>query len=454
MHLNRPLLLLAARAARTFYRLRELGAEVPAQGPLILVGNHPNGLVDPVLVGSRTSRPVRFLAKEPLFRMPLLGRVIQSVGALPVYRSQDGADASQNDRTFEAVWDALAADAVVCLFPEGRSHGEPALVRLKTGAARMALGAEERADYTLGVRIVPVGLTYRKKTVFRSPAATWVGEPVECADLAELHRRDPWAAVSALTERITRALSQVSLQLERWEDLPLRELAERIWTRGGEEQRNAGASRVERIHALAQGFARLRELEPERARRLAERLEGFRGRLRALELPVEELGARYSPGGLVRFASVNLARLLVGLPLALAGALLWGVPYFLVRGMARSRRKELDIVASIALLAGLVFFPAWLLLIVVTIGMSLSWWTAAAALIVAPALGLFAIAFSERWLEASEDASVFFRLLRLGDLRARLIRRRDELALEIEKAEQELEAARASAQQGAAQEGA
>jgi len=444
MHLNRPLLLLAARAARTFYRLRELGAEVPAQGPLILVGNHPNGLVDPVLVGSRTARPVRFLAKEPLFRMPLLGRVIRSVGALPVHRRQDGADASQNERTFEAVWDALAEDAVVCLFPEGRSHDEPALVQLRTGAARMALGAEQRADYALGVRIVPVGLSYRRKTVFRSPAASWVGEPVECADLAELHRRDPWAAANALTERITHALSQVSLQLERWEDLALLELAERIWTRGGEEQRDAGASRVERIQVLAQGFARLRELEPERARRLAERLDGFHGRLRALGLPVEELGARYSAGGLARFASVNLGRLIVGLPLALAGALLWGLPYLIVRGLARSKRAELEVVASVALLAGLVFFPAWLLLMVVALGMSLGWWTAAAALVGAPALGLFSIAFSERWLEVSEDAAVFFRLLRLGDLRARLVRRRDELALDIEAAARELEGARAS----------
>lgn len=432
-------LALAERAARVFYRLRELGEDVPSEGPLLLVGNHPNGLVDPVLVAARTPRRVRFLAKEPLFRMPLLGRMVRGAGALPVYRPQDGADASQNDRTFEAVFDALGASEVVCLFPEGKSHDEPTLQRLKTGTARMALGAEARHDFQLGVRIVPVGLSYRHKASFRSAAASWVGEPVSCTDLRELHERDAWAAVEELTERVARALSAVSLQLERWEDLALLELAERLMARRAWAGLEADASRVERIQALARGFAHLREHEPERAHRLAERLAGFRDRLSTLGIPVDDLGARYTPGGLARFALGNVLRLAVGLPLALAGGLYWSPPYLAARRIARSERYDRDVVATVGLLAALVFFPLWWLLGAGLLGWSVGWMGALALLLAAPPLGLFAIAFSERWLEASEDAAVFFRLLRMGELRARLVRRRDELAGEIESAATELE---------------
>src|SRR6185503_4225644 len=130
---------LARRAVRLYYRVSSLGGAVPASGPVVLVGNHPNGLVDPVLVAGASPRVVRFLGKAPLFDMPLLGQVLRGLEALPVHRAQDG-DTRGNVETFAAVYAALARGEVVCLFPEGKSHDEPALQTLKTGAARMALG--------------------------------------------------------------------------------------------------------------------------------------------------------------------------------------------------------------------------------------------------------------------------------------------------------------------------
>src|SRR5688572_11189479 len=180
---------LARRAVRVYYRVQHLGEGVPASGPLLLVANHPNGLVDPVLLAGATHRSLRFLGKAPLFEMPGLGLVMRWLHALPVHRSQEGGTAD-NTRTFEAVFAALAQGEVVGLFPEGKSHDEPELLELKTGAARMALGAEARAGWTLGVRIVPVGLVYRAKPSFRSRVAVWTGRPLSVADLRALHEQD------------------------------------------------------------------------------------------------------------------------------------------------------------------------------------------------------------------------------------------------------------------------
>ena len=153
-----------AFALRCFYRIERTGPPVP-DGPLVLVGNHPNALVDPGLMIAVSSRPLTFLAKEPIFRMPVLGALVRALGALPVVRAQDApVRMRENVEALGAAARGLAAGRAIALFPEGRSHSEPSLGALKTGAARLALQAG------VPVRIVPVGLTYAEKGRFRSAA--------------------------------------------------------------------------------------------------------------------------------------------------------------------------------------------------------------------------------------------------------------------------------------------
>ncbi|HKX45300.1 MAG TPA: 1-acyl-sn-glycerol-3-phosphate acyltransferase, partial [Planctomycetota bacterium] len=130
--MKRALVLLVRLATRLFYRQERLGRAVPADGPALLVANHPNGLLDPALVLSVTERDVLFLGKEPLFRMPVVGWLVRRLGVVPVHRAQDGADTAQNAAAFAAVHVALEHGGVVALFPEGRAHDEPSLQRLKT----------------------------------------------------------------------------------------------------------------------------------------------------------------------------------------------------------------------------------------------------------------------------------------------------------------------------------
>jgi glycerol-3-phosphate O-acyltransferase/dihydroxyacetone phosphate acyltransferase len=429
--MQRLLLGLAGIAVGIYYRRERLGRRVPAEGPVLLVGNHPNGLVDPVLVAGTTDRPLRFLGKAPLFELPVLGAVMRGLEVLPVYRAQDDADTALNERTFDAVFGALGAGELVCLFPEGRSHDAPSLQRLKTGAARMALGAEARAASALGVRIVPVGLVYRAKRRFRSRAATWVGEAIEVRDLAELHRRDERAAVRALTERIAAGLASVTLELDRWEDLPLLELAGRI-------SASAGAHPFQRVQRFARGVRELREKDPERVEALAERIGAFRDRLQLLGVDLEHLDVRYRPASVLRYAARKVAPLVLGLPLALAGTLFWAVPYFVVPRIPRRMGTSRDIHATVQILAGLVLFPAWGLAL-----SALAWLRfgplAGAGLLVA-LLPLFLAAL---WLRdfgkaTLADVAAFRRLAPRRTLQQDLRAERSAIAAEIEAVAREL----------------
>ncbi len=149
---------LVALCLRLFYRVKVNAPAEEPQGPVIFVGNHPNGLIDPALVFILTRRRVTFMAKAPLFKIPVIGWILRGLDALPVYRKQDDpSQMGKNEGTLDAARGALVQGRAITIFPEGKSHSEPMLAELKTGAARIALGAAREGA---PVRIVPVGITY------------------------------------------------------------------------------------------------------------------------------------------------------------------------------------------------------------------------------------------------------------------------------------------------------
>ena len=203
-------------ATRLFYRFEVRGPAPPGMGPLLLLANHPNSLVDPALVSAAAGRRVRFLAKAPLFAHPLVGWLVRGSGAIPVYRRQDDPTLSRrNVEMFAAVFSALSEGAAIGIFPEGLSHSQPSLADLKTGSARIALGFAARSGRQLAV--VPTGLVFRDKGRFRSQAMAVHGEPIVWTDLARCGDQDV-EAVRELTRRIDAGLRQVTVNLESWED--------------------------------------------------------------------------------------------------------------------------------------------------------------------------------------------------------------------------------------------
>src|SRR6267142_4467018 len=143
-------------ALRVYFRRIEVtGLEnVPRDTPVIFVLNHPNALVDPAFLLCLAPRRVAFVAKAPLFRMPVIGSLVRALDSLPAYRPQDkGQDVNRNIETFAAARVLLARGIAIGICPEGVSHDEPRLKPLKTGAARIALAAASSGE-ALDLKIV------------------------------------------------------------------------------------------------------------------------------------------------------------------------------------------------------------------------------------------------------------------------------------------------------------
>jgi 1-acyl-sn-glycerol-3-phosphate acyltransferase len=220
-------------ALRLFFRRIETvnSDVVPTGTGVIFVLNHPNGLIDPALVFVALPRKISFLAKSTLFRMPVISFLLRTVEALPLYRRIDaGEDVSKNEQTFDMCHDLLQRGGSIALFPEGVSHNSPKLLPMKTGAARIALGAAASGETKIDVKIVPVGLYYTNKTTFRSEALLHFGEPFAVPSVPlDSDGQPPKAAVKELTSKIEAKLREVTLNAGSEAELHVARIAEEIF---------------------------------------------------------------------------------------------------------------------------------------------------------------------------------------------------------------------------------
>lgn len=421
---------------RAYYDFESAGETPPRHGPVLFVANHPNSLIDPAFVAAVAGRPVRFLAKAPLFDLAHLGWLIRASGAIPVHRRQDDpARMGQNVLAFEAVFRALSEGYAVGIFPEGISHSEPSLVPLRTGAARIALGAAERTGAAFP--IVPIGIVLRHKERFRSRAFACVGDRIPWTDLASAGETDV-AAVRELTAKIEEGLRAVTLNLERWEDAAAVEWAEKIYTAEYGLDRTS-AVRLERQRQVATALSTLRSRDPARTDDLYAAVCRFGGLLSAFGADPADLERRPRLRAAAGWLVPHLLFFLLGAPVALVGAVSLFVPYRLTGVVADiSSREAPDVLSTAKLFGGLAIYLAWITLLALVASLAAGPRTGVLVFVGLPILGFLTQQIRERWGEAREAVRRYALLTRRSDLREQLLAWRHELAGRLDRIRTEL----------------
>ena len=198
-HILRPLANIATR--QFFRRIDVTGAEVVSDTPVLYVANHPNVMMDGVLVLGLVPRNIWFLAKSTIFRGRFISRFLDWCHFVPVYRRQDNPEEmTKNEGMFDRVAKTLRANKAVLIFPEGISLGLRKLMPVKTGAARIALQTEAEEDFNVGLSVQPIGITYSDFHRFKSSVTIVVGKPIQIKDYKEAYDKDPAHAVKELSK--------------------------------------------------------------------------------------------------------------------------------------------------------------------------------------------------------------------------------------------------------------
>ena len=163
---------LARLCFRLFLGQKVKGAKnIPAEGAFIVASNHVTAL-DPLYIGARTKRSLRYMAKDSLFKNKLIGKFLSWVGAFPVVRGSGGMEALDNAEKF-----LLEEKKGVCVFIEGTRSKDGQLLRPKMGAAYLASKTK--------LPVVPVAIVGKNGNV----PAMWgemrvnIGKPIAFEEL-------------------------------------------------------------------------------------------------------------------------------------------------------------------------------------------------------------------------------------------------------------------------------
>ncbi len=348
---------------QVFFRTIEVvGTEhIPEEGPVIFTGNHPNSLIDPVLITTTCGRQVRFAAKDVLFESRGLRFFLNTLGAVPIRRRMDhkGEAKLDNGAAFDALFAVLRAGDAFGIFPEGISHARSELAPLKTGAARIALGA---SSPTRPITIVPCGLTYKRRTRLRSRVLIQYGQPIVVGgeDGFKIERSDDAAggeeaektASRELTDAIGLGLRALTINAPDFDTLKVLDGVRRLYS--PQHKRLTLAERAEITRRLIDHYERY--ADNPRVHALYGDVSAYLFKLSALGLRDRDLTKPLRVNVWATKLIAHLILLFVLLPLALPGVIIHApiLVAAVIAGDALTARKDVIATTKLMVATGLV----------------------------------------------------------------------------------------------------
>ncbi|MCO6488707.1 MAG: 1-acyl-sn-glycerol-3-phosphate acyltransferase [Phaeodactylibacter sp.] len=317
--------------------------------PTILVSNHPNTLLDPLHAAVRVPMIVHFLANASLFRGAFQNWFFSTFFCIPVERPEDvNGRPLNNQQAFRQAGAFLAGGGCLYIAPEGTSYIGRRIRPLKTGAARIALSAENQNGFELGLSIMPVGLTYEASNCFGRRLTVYAGEPIWIKNYETLYREDEFQAARQLTDDLEGALRSLVVHTEDKEEDTFIARLETLLRNSKPVAEPVHFARVQYLIAQLRAW---QERSPEAAGQFQHEVGAY---FRTLEEQRTEDRALARPP---RPLWLHFAGLVLLFPVFLHGLAHNFLPAFIPVWITRRVKLDIEYNSTVKILAGLITFP-------------------------------------------------------------------------------------------------
>lgn len=374
--------------SRIFYRkIIVIGREnINPDDHLIFAPNHQNALMDALAVLFTSKGQPVFLARADIFKNKFYASFLYFLKILPVYRIRDGFNTlKDNEKTFEKTIDVIKNRNGLVILPEGNHEGKRRLRQLKKGICRIAFQAEEAADFTLNIKIIPVGIEFSHYHRIRQVLTVVYGKPINVSDYHSLYRKNPTAAINALKEHLSAELKKIMVHIESVEDYEAIDELRNIVN--GRYCDDIKIPKLFRDMHLIDRLNTLKGTSPDLYRKICSLSLGIKHT--ALRLSIDyRLLERNIPSFSVFVASI--LALVITFPLLFYGVL-FNFIFYIIPGIILKRIKDKQfystVIYTVSLFLAILFLPVYLILLLIIVS---PWWLSVLAFMTIPLTGIYA----------------------------------------------------------------
>ena len=332
--------LLTRFALKVYFRKVHIeGTEnIPKEGPFLIVANHPSSFLDPISIAVLVKQKISFLAGGFMFKNKIAASILTKFNIVPIYRAQDNPDdLSKNKEVFRGCYDKLSEKGVIMIFPEGTSENERRLRKIKTGAARIALGTSKENDFNLNVKIVPVGLNYTKSSRFRSELFIQFGTPIESDNYIIDYKEDEFSTAKKLTDDIEQSIKSLIIDIDKEEYDVLVERVESLYKSKLIENsvnEQEPFSEIKISQKIYEAIKHFQKNDTDLFHEIKAKIDDYFLNLNSMNLSDKALEKGGQFGNILQYFVKSLLILTLGLPLWLFGYINSFIPYRVPRFIA------------------------------------------------------------------------------------------------------------------------
>jgi 1-acyl-sn-glycerol-3-phosphate acyltransferase len=364
---------------------------IPLGKPIIFAANHQNALMDSLAIVCTNPSQSVWLARADIFKSKIARPILKFLKMAPVYRIRDGKDSlSNNEQVFASVTKLLENKDSVCLFPEAAHSGRRQMLPHKKAIPRIALEAEEKNKFKLGLQIVPAGIYYSHYWAFNRTVIVQYGEPIEVDKYKEDYLSNPQKANLVLRDEIYARLAPLTMQINSvplYQDYEnIRQIAGKSYSKNRQFSKDPTLQLFHAENDLIKKLENMESNQPEAFSNLVDRTRAYFSAISQNSLSDQFVKTASNESWARSF--FRFFGIIITLPIFITGLLFNALPFFVPRNLLRKRVKDLAFTATFNFGSGLIIFPVvYLIEAGIILGITKSWMISISALILMPFVG-------------------------------------------------------------------